>query len=100
MWQNCLPFQLAITAMLPLRVTVLSLSLLSAAHAAYCGGRPDPNAQPNAYPIDASAPRFSHSVKNGHAYMAGPPGAEFRVMHLYGSAYVRLLCRACLAAPR
>ena len=68
----------------------LALAALSvASRAAYCGGKPDPNAQPNAYPIEKAAPVFSHSVANGHAFVAGPPGAEFRVIHLYGSAYVR-----------
>ena len=77
--------------MAPLFVRALTLAALSVAssRAAYCGGAPDPNAQPNAYPIEKGAPVFSHSVANGHAFVAGPPGAEFRVMHLYGSAYVR-----------
>ena len=80
-----------VATMAPLFVRALTLAALSVAssHAAYCGGAPDPNAQPNAYPIEKGAPVFSHSVANGHAFVAGPPGAEFRVMHLYGSAYVR-----------
>jgi hypothetical protein len=74
--------------MYPRLLSFALASLLSQSTlAAYCGGRPDPNAQPNAYPIERGEPRFSHSVKNGHAFEAGPPGAEFRVLHLYGSAY-------------
>lgn len=76
--------------MSPIRLSTVAL-LVASSSAAYCGGHPDPNAKPNMYPIDTTAPRFVKSIKNGHAYTAGPPGAEFRVMHLYGSAYVRLL---------
>ena len=77
-------------AISPLRMLSLALVVASSL-SAYCGGRPDPNAKANLFPIDTSEPRFVKSVKNGHAYTAGPPGAEFRVMHLYGSAYVRVL---------
>lgn len=60
--------------------------LLGTSNAAYCGGAPDPNAQPNAYPISTKAPTLLRSVKNGHAYVAGET-APFYVVHLYGSAY-------------
>ena len=59
----------------------------SLSHAAYCGGRPDPNAQPNTLPISTDAPILLRSVANGHAYVAGAPGFEFNVVHVYGSAY-------------
>jgi isopenicillin-N N-acyltransferase-like protein len=66
---------------------VILLSLLSLGQSAYCGGHPDPNAQPNEYPIATSSPVFNRSVANGHAYTAGASGFEFNVVHLYGSAY-------------
>ena len=66
---------------------LFSLTFPLALHAAYCGGSPDPNAHPNPFPINTSTPTFLRSVTNGHAYLAGTPGFEFYVTHVYGSAY-------------
>ena len=57
------------------------------AGAAYCGGSPDPNAQPNAYPVNRGTPALYAEGPNGRAYVAGQPGFEFWLLHVYGSAY-------------
>ena len=59
----------------------------SGAHAAYCGGSPDPNAKSNVYPINSDAPTLINTVPNGKAYQMGQPGFEFYVLHVYGTAY-------------
>ena len=64
-----------------------SALVISVASAAYCGGRPDPNAKPNTLPISSAAPVPLRSVPNGHAFQAGAPGYEFDLVHVYGSAY-------------
>jgi isopenicillin-N N-acyltransferase-like protein len=67
-----------------------TLSALAAvAHAAYCNGAPGPSAHVNAYPVaDGLASMvLLNTVPNGRAYRAGPPGFEFTVLSLYGSAY-------------
>lgn len=57
------------------------------AAAAYCGGKPSPNAQPNLFPINSTTPTFVRQVSNGKLYRAGTPGFDFWVAHLWGSAY-------------
>ena len=69
-----------------LRLLACALAPLAAA-GAYCGGAPNPNAVPNPFAINTSAPTFLRSVANGHAYLAGTPGFQFYVNHVYGSAY-------------
>jgi isopenicillin-N N-acyltransferase-like protein len=49
--------------------------------------QPNPNAQPNAYPINVTTPQFVRQVTNGKLYTAGGPGFEFYVAHIYGSPY-------------
>jgi hypothetical protein len=66
---------------------LLLLAIVPEALSAYCNGAPNPNASANLNPINTSAPTLLRSVPNGHAYIAGPPGFEFYVTHLYGSAY-------------
>ena len=65
-------------------ITCLTAALSSAA---YCGGKPDPNAKPNTLPIFTGPAVLQRSVPNGHAYQAGAPGYEFDLVHVYGSAY-------------
>ena len=73
----------------------LSLSLAAAAllplaaRAAYCGGSPDPNAQPNALPVYSAAPTLLRTVANGKLFSGGDVagGYNFSVVHVYGSAY-------------
>ncbi len=59
----------------------------SPSYAAYCGGRPDPNAQQNKFPINTAAPVLLGEHDNGKLFLAGQPGFEFHVLHLYGTAY-------------
>ena len=68
---------------------LMALAAAGAASAAYCGGGPKPNATPNAYPIADGAGTMTllKEVPNGKAYLAGPPGFEFHVLHFFGSAY-------------
>lgn len=66
---------------------VLGLCTFQVASGAYCGGAPDPNAKPNPFPINTTAPTFVGSVANGHAYLAGTPGFQFHITHVYGTAY-------------
>ena len=70
-----------------MRALAVAALALHTAHAAYCGGAPDPAAQPNLYPIATAPPTLLRTVTNGRAYTAGAPGFEFNVVHLYGSAY-------------
>lgn len=60
-----------------------------AARAAYCGGSPDPNAQPNALPVWSAAPTLLREVANGKLFAAGDVagGYNFSLVHVYGSAY-------------
>lgn len=62
-------------------------SLVALGGAAYCGGRPDPNAKMNQYPINTQAPTAINTTANGKAYLAGQPGFEFYILHVYGTAY-------------
>jgi len=66
---------------------VAAFAVISSARGAFCSGKPDPNAQPNLYEVNTTAPTFVRSVPNGKLYRAGTPGFDFNVAHLYGSAY-------------
>lgn len=57
------------------------------ADAAYCGGAPSPNAKMNEYPINTQAATLLNQTANGKAYLAGQPGYEFYLLHVYGTAY-------------
>jgi hypothetical protein len=71
-----------------MRVVALLLLAVTAALAAYCHGGPSPDAKPNLNPPFTSAPVLINETTNGKLYIAGPPGGEFYVMHLWGSPYV------------
>lgn len=70
---------------------VFSLLTIAAAaavsRAAYCHGKPSPDARNNTFPIWEAEPTFVRKAANASAYRAGAPGFEFWVLHLYGSAY-------------
>ena len=68
-------------------IVAIVLGMVPTALSAYCNGAPNPNATPNKNPINTTAPSFLRSVPNGHAYVAGTPGYDFYVTHVYGSAY-------------
>jgi hypothetical protein len=72
-----------------LRSLVLAAVLPASALAAYCGGSPDPNAQPNALPVYTAAPTLVASVQNGKLFSAGDVagGYNFSLVHVFGSAY-------------
>lgn len=63
------------------------VALVSTSNAAYCHGKPDPNAKPNSNPINSVAPKLVRTVPNGKAFTVGTPGNEFWVLHVYGTAY-------------
>jgi hypothetical protein len=67
--------------------TLLYLLLLTAVVADECDWAPDPNAKPNNYPIDTAAPVLNRTTTNGKAYVAGQPGFQYFIAHLYGSDY-------------
>lgn len=70
-------------------------ALTAPAQAAYCGGHPNPNAQPNLFPIFSAAPTETRTAPNGRAFRAGAPGYDFWVIHVFGTAYeVRRRSRA------
>ncbi len=70
-----------------LLVAALVASAAATAHAAYCGGAPDPNAKRNTYPINTQEPTLLSQGKNGKLFLAGQPGFEFHILHVYGTAY-------------
>lgn len=59
----------------------------SSVYGAYCGGSPNPNANPNLYEINTAVPQLINQVPNGAAYLYGQPGFEFHLLHIYGTAY-------------
>lgn len=52
---------------------------------AYCGGAPGKDAKPNLFPINVGQGQLMRSVPHGKAYMAGQPGFEFWVVHVWGN---------------
>jgi len=46
--------------------------------------QPDPNAKPNANPIQTGALQFIKSVKNGKLYMAGSGEEAIPIVHVWG----------------
>eukprot|EP00467_Chlorarachnion_reptans_P008613 CAMPEP_0114538688 /NCGR_PEP_ID=MMETSP0109-20121206/30281_1 /TAXON_ID=29199 /ORGANISM="Chlorarachnion reptans, Strain CCCM449" /LENGTH=448 /DNA_ID=CAMNT_0001722733 /DNA_START=27 /DNA_END=1373 /DNA_ORIENTATION=+ len=69
-------------------VALLLLPLLLAprgSDAAYCHGKPDPNAKPNKNAIVTQKPAFVKSTGNASLYRAGDGEDAFSVVHLYGA---------------
>jgi len=54
---------------------------------AYCSGSPAPGERVSDFDIHDEAPKFVKSVKNAKLFTAGPPGAEFSIVHVYGTPY-------------
>ena len=81
--------------MSPERLGFLSLSaavlllLLQPSNAAYCHGKPQPDAKPNLNPIFTSDPVFVREVKNAKLYTVGDGDDKISVVHLWGSPYER-----------
>jgi len=63
----------------------LLLALLSSSHAAYCNGKPNPNAQMNTNPIFMGEPVYIKSVKNGHLYQVNTGTNMVPIVHVYGT---------------
>jgi len=61
--------------------------LACAALSAMCGGKPDPNAQPNMNPIYTNPPVLVSSIENAHLYTVGEGDDLFTLLHLYGTPY-------------
>ena len=73
---------------LSLSAAVLVL-LLHTSDAAFCNGKPHPDAKPNLNPIFTSDPVFVREVKNAKLYTVGDGDDKISVVHLWGSPYER-----------
>lgn len=56
-------------------------------HGAYCSGSPQPGERTNEFPIFEDDLKFIRSAKNAKLYQAGPEGATFPILHLWGTPY-------------
>lgn len=81
--------------MLPAKLVFASLSVvfvllfLHPSNAAFCNGKPKPDAKPNLNPIFTSDPVFVREVKNAKLYTVGDGDDKISVVHLWGSPYER-----------
>lgn len=67
---------------------LVALALTAAvSHAAFCHSKPNPNAQPNLNPVITADPVLTRTAPNGKAFLAGPTGSQFWVVHVYGTPY-------------
>jgi len=68
----------------------LALSLVTITHvcrAAYCSGKPSPNAQPNMMPILTGVPVLLNTTANGKLYMIGTGDDAVPLLHVWGTPY-------------
>ena len=71
-----------------MRLQFLALTALPAlTSAAYCSGKPSPDAQPNLHPIMTPTPTIIRSVPNAVLQRLGTGDDNISVVHLWGSAY-------------
>ena len=71
-----------------MRLQLLALTALPAlTSAAYCSGKPSPDAQPNLHPIMTPTPTIIRSVPNAVLQRLGTGDDNISVVHLWGSAY-------------
>lgn len=70
-----------------MKVLILLCTLIGTAIAAYCRGKPSPDAKVNTNPIHITDPTELRVVPNGRAYKGGQGEFSFHILHLYGSAY-------------
>lgn len=69
-------------------ILALCLICLQTTKAAYCSGKPDPNAKQNLNPIYTASPTKIKSVVNGHLYTIGQPADnQFYIVHVWGTPY-------------
>lgn len=86
-------------------ILFVSLSLLLSScfvlsEAAYCHGKPSPDAKPNLNPIIDSPLKFVKQVKNGKLYIAGNGDEEIYVVHLWGTPYEMGLAHGSMIKDR
>jgi hypothetical protein len=68
---------------------VFALLLLQPSDAAFCNGKPKPDAKPNLNAIYKSDPYFVRQVKNAKLFTVGDGDDKISVVHLWGSPYER-----------
>lgn len=68
-------------------LAVVFLGLSKVTQAAYCSGSPQPGERTNENAIFESDLSFLRSAKNAKLYEAGPDGARFPILHVWGSPY-------------
>lgn len=73
--------------MAPFAQFLIAVCLCSPALAAYCSGKPDPDAKQNLNPVFRGEPRFVRQVKNGKLYVTGEAQDAFNVVHVWGTPY-------------
>ena len=66
---------------------ILLATLVVVAKSAYCSGSPDAGERTNNFDIYDEDLVFVKEIQNGKLYEAGPKGARFPVVHLWGSPY-------------
>jgi len=91
----------SLSSALPLLALAALAALARPASSAYCGGGPDPNAQPNSLAPWTDAPTLVREVRNGKLFSGGDVanGYNFSVVHVYGSAYEMGFAQGSLLAP-
>ena len=67
----------------------VALLLLPTSDAAFCNGKPKPDAKPNLNPIFTADPVFVKETKNAKLYHVGDGDDKISVVHLWGSPYER-----------
>lgn len=68
-------------------IGVLCLFAISSTSAAYCNGKPDPNAKPNMNPIIVEKPVFVKQIKNAKLYTLAYGDDQIYITHLWGTPY-------------
>jgi len=68
---------------------VITLLLLNTSDAAFCNGKPHPDAKPNLNTIFTADPVFVREVKNAKLYTVGDGDDKISVVHLWGTPYER-----------
>jgi len=68
-------------------VALLALAVAGGALAAYCNGKPNPDAKPNENPIWSGTPTLLKSIPNGRLYQVGEGEDVIPVVHIWGTAY-------------
>lgn len=70
-----------------LSVALIGAACVQGASAAFCHGKPKPDAKPNAYPILDADPVLMRTSTNGKAFQVGTGGDAYWMIHVYGTPY-------------